>query len=95
MNTQLPNSHSFKYSGLIHSKYDVGVCWLDKYGDVFPYTDEYINKFKDIDKEKKFLCLKCITENTDIIFTINYFITIFYQRNLFFYIRSRYKSCRT
>ena len=55
--TQLPNSHSFKYSGLPHSKYDVGVCWLDKYGDIFPYTDEYIDRFKNIDKEKKFLCL--------------------------------------
>jgi len=55
--TQLPNSHSFKYSGLPHSKYDVGVCWLDKYGDIFPYTDEYIDRFKNVDKEKKFLCL--------------------------------------
>ena len=30
------------------------VCWLDKYGDIFPYTDEYIDRFKNVDKEKVF-----------------------------------------
>ena len=91
--TQLPNSHSFKYSGLPHSKYDVGVCWLDKYGDIFPYTDEYIDRFKNVDKEKKFLCLNAHYREHRHYLYYKLFHNDLLSKGIFFYIRSRYQSC--
>tara|TARA_A100001515_G_scaffold129755_1_gene116595 strand:+ start:3723 stop:5048 length:1326 start_codon:yes stop_codon:yes gene_type:complete len=55
--TQLPNTFKFSFSALPTSKYDIGIPWLEKYSDKFPYTEDYINFLKTNKKTKKFMCL--------------------------------------
>jgi len=55
--TSLPNSYCFDFSGICIGKYDVGIPWLDRYPNQFPYNDDYINFLKNNDKGKRFLCL--------------------------------------
>tara|TARA_Y100001937_G_C7134026_1_gene339018 strand:+ start:240 stop:1562 length:1323 start_codon:yes stop_codon:yes gene_type:complete len=55
--TQIPNSFKLSFSGVAANKYDIGIPWLEKYSDKFPYTDDYIEELKSTNKSKKFLCL--------------------------------------
>ncbi len=55
--TLIPNSFKFSFSGVATNKYDIGIPWLEKYSDKFPYTDDYIEELKSKNKSKKFLCL--------------------------------------
>ena len=54
--TQIPNSFKLSFSGVAANKYDIGIPWLEKYSDKFPYTDDYIEELKSKNKSKKFLC---------------------------------------
>ena len=55
--TSLPNSYCFDFSGICIGKYDVGIPWLDKYTDRFPYNNDYISFLQKNEKSKRFICL--------------------------------------
>ena len=55
--TQIPNSFKLSFSGVAANKYDIGIPWIEKYSDRFPYTKDYINFLKSNKKTKKFMCL--------------------------------------
>tara|TARA_A100001515_G_scaffold104016_1_gene84655 strand:+ start:3963 stop:5288 length:1326 start_codon:yes stop_codon:yes gene_type:complete len=55
--TQIPNSFKLSFSGVAANKYDIGIPWIEKYSDRFPYTEDYIDFLKNNKKTKKFMCL--------------------------------------
>jgi hypothetical protein len=55
--TSLSNSHTFTFSSLPCPKYDLGITWLDKYPDIFPYTDEVVNDLSNRKRQKRYICL--------------------------------------
>jgi len=54
--TSIPNSYSFTFSSLPCPKYDLGLTWLDKYPNIFPYTNEVVYDLSNRKREKKYIC---------------------------------------
>jgi hypothetical protein len=51
------NTHFFKFSSISDIKFDLGLVWLEKYGDIFPYTDEYIEHLLSVEKTRRYICM--------------------------------------